>query len=298
MTVYDLPTIQGLRLIKGLCQGVLLGKDTVAGFPSLHNLPHTGTLQFHGIKVHQSESKGETIVLDIPNVYEGTKIEDLANTLLGSRVYVNYPFLREAKVTAISDSLFRYELDPHSQRCRSIPHEDRALAQWQRSADGIEYELSKKCGMVIGDVDVIVHAKPIKGLQRMEDGALVKEFETRDCDYALQTIVLQVSSVDPRFMVRILFHKLLFNPSPSESLTVPSSCSFSFFFQEQSAKSLTEEFPLGSKVFFLGTLLYGAPGQVVGHSKDKLDLRIMVCSILSLSKTDNIVRIWSLTYLK
>ncbi|KAA1070660.1 hypothetical protein PGT21_020445 [Puccinia graminis f. sp. tritici] len=244
MTVYDLPTIQGLRLIKGLCQGVLLGKDTVAGFPSLHNLPHTGTLQFHGIKVHQSESKGETIVLDIPNVYEGTKIEDLANTLLGSRVYVNYPFLREAKVTAISDSLFRYELDPHSQRCRSIPYEDRALAQWQRSADGIEYELSKKCGMVIGDVDVIVHAKPIKGLQRMEDGALVKEFESRDCDYALQTIVLQVSSADPRFM-------------------------------EQSAKSITEEFPLGSKVFFLGTLLYGAPGQVVGHSKDKLDLRIM-----------------------
>ncbi|WAR56001.1 hypothetical protein PtB15_6B745 [Puccinia triticina] len=244
MTVYDLPTIQGLRLIKGLCQGVLLGKDTVAGFPSLHNLPHTGTLLFHGIKVHQSESKGETIVLNVPNVYEGTKVEDLANTLLGSRVYVNYPFLREAKVTALSDSLFRYELDPHSQRCRSIPHDERTLATWQRNADGIEYELSKKCGLVIGDVDVIVHAKPIKGLQRMEDGALVKEYEARDCDYALQTVVLKVSSVDPRFM-------------------------------EQSAKSITEEFPEGSKVFFLGALLYGAPGQVVGHSKDKLNLRIM-----------------------
>ncbi|KAI7933295.1 hypothetical protein MJO28_017740 [Puccinia striiformis f. sp. tritici] len=244
MTVYDLPTIQGLRLIKGLCKGVLLGKDTVAGFPSLHNLPHTGTLRFHGIKVHQSESKGETIVIDVQNLYEGTKVEDLANTLLGSRVYVAYPFLREAKVTGISDNLFRYDIDPNSKRCRATPHEDRALTNWQRNADGIEYELSKKCGLVIGDVDVIVHAKPIKGLQRMDDGALVKEYESRDCDYALQTVVLKVSSVDPRFM-------------------------------EQSAKSIIEEFPEGSKVFFLGSLLYGAPGQIIGHSKDKLDLRIM-----------------------
>ncbi|PLW18535.1 hypothetical protein PCANC_16180 [Puccinia coronata f. sp. avenae] len=244
MTMYDLPTMEGLRLIKGLSEGVLLGKDAVAGFPSLHNLPHTGSLQFHRIKVHQSESKGETIVIEVQNLYEGTKVEDLANSLLDSRVYVGYPFLREAKVTAISDSLFRYDLPPHFRRCRSTPHNDNVLEKWQRDANGIEYELSKRCGLVIGDVDVVVHAKPIKGLKRMEDGALVKEYEAREYDYALQTIVLKVSSIDPRFL-------------------------------EQSAKSITEDFPEGSKVFFLGTMLYGAPGQVIGHSKDRLDLRIM-----------------------
>lgn len=244
MTVYDLPTMQGLRLIKGLCKGVLLGKDAVAGFPSLHNLPHTGSLQFHRIKVHQSESKGETIVINVQNLFEGTKVEDVANSLLGSRVYVGYPFLREAKVTAISDSLFRYDLHPHFQRCRSTQHDDKTLENWTRNADGIEYELSKRFGLVIGNVDVIVHAQPIKGLKRLDDGSLVKEYEPRPSDYPLQTIVLKVSSVDPRFM-------------------------------EQSAKSTADEFPEGCKVFFLGTSLYGAPGQVIGHSNDKLNLRIM-----------------------
>lgn len=59
MMVYNLPKMQGLRLIQGLCQGVLLGKDVVAGFPSLNKLPHMGALQFHKIIVNQSKSKGK-----------------------------------------------------------------------------------------------------------------------------------------------------------------------------------------------------------------------------------------------
>lgn len=244
MSVYDLPTLGGLRLIKGLCKGVLLGKDAVAGFPSLHNLPHIGTLKFHKIKVHQSESRSETIVIEVQNIYEGTKAEDLAKSLIDSRVFVGYPFLREAKVTGLSDNLFRYQLDPFKKSCRSIPHDPAALQAWQRTASDLEYNFSKKCGLVTGPIDILVHAKPIKGLKRIDDDALVKEYETREDDYALQLIVMNVSSLDPRFM-------------------------------EQSAKSITEDFPEGSKVFFLDTSNYGAPGQVMGHLDDKLQLRIM-----------------------
>ncbi|KNZ55593.1 uncharacterized protein VP01_263g4 [Puccinia sorghi] len=39
--------------------GFLLGKDFVAGFPSLNKPAHTGTLLFHKILVHQSKIKGE-----------------------------------------------------------------------------------------------------------------------------------------------------------------------------------------------------------------------------------------------
>ncbi|PLW49008.1 hypothetical protein PCASD_05117 [Puccinia coronata f. sp. avenae] len=182
--MYDLPTMEGLRLIKGLSE-----------VPSDQSAP--------------VRKQSETIVIEVQNLYEGTKVEDLANSLLDSRVYVGYPFLREAKVTAISDSLFRYDLPPHFRRCRSTPHNDNVLEKWQRDANGIEYELSKRCGLSM--------QKPIKGLKRMEDGALVKEYEAREYDYALQTIVLKVSSIDPRFL-------------------------------EQSAKSITEDFPEGSKV--------------------------------------------------
>ena len=50
---------------------------------------------------------------------------------------------------------------------------------------------------------------------------------------------------------------------------------FSVASQEQSTKSIVSEFPKRCKGFFLEKLLYGAPGQVTGHSNDKLDLQII-----------------------
>ncbi|KNZ48291.1 uncharacterized protein VP01_5770g2 [Puccinia sorghi] len=46
MMVYNHPEMKGLWLIKGLCKGFLLGKDSIYGFPNLHKLPCTGTLWF------------------------------------------------------------------------------------------------------------------------------------------------------------------------------------------------------------------------------------------------------------
>ncbi|KNZ51641.1 uncharacterized protein VP01_3879g1 [Puccinia sorghi] len=57
MMVYNVPMMQGLWLIKGLCKGVLVEKDLVAVFPSLNKIPHTGILVFHKIIVHQSKIK-------------------------------------------------------------------------------------------------------------------------------------------------------------------------------------------------------------------------------------------------
>ena len=69
MMVYNLPKMQGLRLIQGLCQGVLLGKNVFSGFPSLNKLPHMGTLWFQKIIVHQSKIKGENFLIDVQNLF-------------------------------------------------------------------------------------------------------------------------------------------------------------------------------------------------------------------------------------
>ena len=106
MMVYNHPMIQGLWLIKGLCKGVLLGKDVVAEFPSLYKLPHMGNQHSHNIIFHQSRIQFETILIKVKNFFKGTKVEDVANFLLGSQVYVGYPFLWEAKVKAILESIF------------------------------------------------------------------------------------------------------------------------------------------------------------------------------------------------
>lgn len=168
MEEYHLPTMDGLRLVKGLCEGVLIGKDAIAGFPSLHTLPHSGSLGFHHVNVFQSESRSETMVINIDNTFEGLKVEDLARAMIGKTTFAGWPFLQEAQVVAVSDDLFRYELEAfgQQQRVRPIPHRPEVIHAWRRTADRLEHVYSKRFGTLIGGVDVILHVKLLKGKLR------------------------------------------------------------------------------------------------------------------------------------
>ena len=67
MEPFDLPTLDGLHLVEGLCDGVLIGAEALAGFPSLHTLPHTASLGHHGVNVHGSESRNKSMIVHIEN---------------------------------------------------------------------------------------------------------------------------------------------------------------------------------------------------------------------------------------
>ncbi|CAG8703588.1 12794_t:CDS:2, partial [Ambispora leptoticha] len=53
---FHLPTLEGLKLVKGLCDGVQLGIKAMAGFPSLETISHTSAIMQHGVNVFNSES--------------------------------------------------------------------------------------------------------------------------------------------------------------------------------------------------------------------------------------------------
>lgn len=97
------------------------------------------------------------------------------------------------------------------------------------------------------------------GLKRLDDGALVKDYEgfDKETEQAVQMAVTEVSSEDPRY-------------------------------QERPAPPLSEEFPEGSKVFFLGEHAYGVAAQVSETTKDKLSiiLAVRVFVHLSMSHAD------------
>ncbi|SCV74192.1 BQ2448_6624 [Microbotryum intermedium] len=246
---YHLPTLDGsLKLLPGLVPGVLLGKNAISGFPSLHTIPFTGRLDFHGVSIFQRESQKETMVVQIDNVYDDIKSEDIAALLVGKRIYVGYPYLQEALVVAISDELFRYDIDGQVDerkggRTRVRPTPQTNVMDWKRKAQNIEYTLSKKQGLLVGHLDHIVHVKTLKGLKRMEDGAQVKEWNDEEQPFALQATVAEVSNEDVRYV---------------ESPAIP----------------VDFEFPEGAKVFFFGAPAYGAPAQVVGHDGDALAIRV------------------------
>jgi 5'-3' exoribonuclease 1 len=240
--IFDLPTVEGLEPWARLVDGVKLGASALAGFPSLKTLPNAGQLAFHGVNVFQQESRKESMVITLLDPESRSNIE-LAKQKLGQRVHVGYPFLQEGLVVRVSDELFDYVLPKGEQHVVSIPHSPFQIEQWARKSDKIESYYSKRLGMIVGSVDAIVHIDLLKGLNKNDDGATVKEFGEipgQETDYALQLIVDQVISEDERFI-------------------------------EREALPIEEEFPEGSRGFFLGEFNYGRAVQVIGHENGKVN---------------------------
>ena len=245
---FNLPTLDGLHLVKGLTKGVELGVRALAGFPSLKTLPHYGRLGHHGVNIFQSESKGVSMVVTIENAYEDAKTEAIAEAMIGNRAFLNWPFLTEGLVVAVSDNLFRYEMGMVGghQKVVAHPHQGASLADFQRKAERAEYTYSKKMGVLIGDVDVLVHIRPLKGLKRLDDGAFIKDYEDtpkKEIEQAVQVTVTNVVHDDARFL-------------------------------ESPAKPIRLEYPDKTKVFFLGANAYGTPAHVVGSTDASLAIEV------------------------
>ncbi|KAL6301387.1 exonuclease II [Sparassis latifolia] len=247
MEPFDLPTLDGLHLVEGLCDGVVLGAEALAGFPSVETLPHTAALGYHGVNVHGSESRNKSMVIHVENVHEHRKAEDIAREMIGQRTFVSWPFLQEGMVCAVSDSLFKYEkaaiIPGRPPKVISNPHSPQGVSLWKSRADRIEQFYSKRCGVITGHIEVLVHVRPLKGLKRLDDGSFVKDYEgpDKETEQAVQMTVSEVVSEDPRYV-------------------------------EKDAPPLSEDFPEGSKVFFLGEHAYGVAAQVSGTTADALSV--------------------------
>ncbi|KAJ7767544.1 exonuclease II [Mycena olivaceomarginata] len=239
MEPFDLPTLDGLHLIEGLCDGVFLGASALAGFPSLKTLPHTAVLGFHGVNVHGTESRNKSMVVHIDNPHEGRAPEAVAREMVGQRTFVGWPFLQEGRVVAVSDALFTYEkmsvVPGTPEKVVANPHAPHGLGHWKMKAERIEQTYSKRSGVITGAVELLLH--------RLETGAFVKDYEgpDKEQEHAVQMTLSQVASEDPRFL-------------------------------EREAPPLSEEFPEGSKIFFLGEHAYGVAAQVSATTDSTLSV--------------------------
>ncbi|KAG8777800.1 hypothetical protein FRC15_011110 [Serendipita sp. 397] len=190
---FNLPTLDGLHLVKGLLDGVGLGIHAMAGFPSLDTVPHTAQLLHHSVNVFQQDSRNQSIVLFVKNIWDNNHVLKTAEQMIGQRLYYNWPFLQEGMVVALSDSHFRYEYHTFGNQLKvsGSQHSASELSSWARKAEGHESRYSKRFGAIIGDVDILVHLRPLKGLKSLDDGALVKEWEseTNEVDVPIQLVV-------------------------------------------------------------------------------------------------------------
>ncbi|KAF2801589.1 uncharacterized protein BDZ99DRAFT_219638 [Mytilinidion resinicola] len=239
--------MEGLDVFVGLMEGVNLGAASLAGFPSLKVLPFHGELGFHGVSVFQQESRNESMVVTLLDTDLRGKVTK-AQEKLGRSIHIGYPFLQEAKVVKVSDELFDYVLPEQGPpQPVAIPHGPQEISNWKKKADRIENTYSRRLGMVIGDVESLVHVEMLLGLKKTEDGATIKEYGTipgMETDYATQAIVDEVINEDRRFI-------------------------------EKAALPIEQEFPEGSRAFFLGDYAYGRPLEVISHADGKATVWVL-----------------------
>lgn len=245
--IFELPPIEGLEYRQGLMGEVKVNIEALAGFPTLHSLPYSAALiEGFGVNVFQSESRNPSMIVTLTDSDRRTKAEE-AKKKLGQRCYVGYPFLQEAKVVRVTDELFSYELGPNDQLVQKN-HGVKDTESFAKEARYIENWHSKRLGFVIGEVESLVHVHMLKGLIKTEEGALIKDYAENPSmrsAYASQTVVDDVINEDERFI-------------------------------EKAAVPVEEEFPVGTRAFFLGEAFYGRALEVLGHQNNKVNVVVSV----------------------
>lgn len=245
--IFDLPAMEGLEYTSALTDGALLSVSALAGFPSLHTLPYTAQLvEQYGINVFQNDSKNPSVVVTLTDTTHRAKMETW-KAKLGQRCFVGYPFLQEAKVVKVQDELFTYELSEDGQVI-SHDHGNREASAFGKEAEWLENWHGKRLGITIGQVECLVHVHMLRGLIKTEEGALIKEYAENPSlrsIYAAQTIVDEVINEDDRFI-------------------------------ERPALPIEEEFPQGTRAFFLGDYAFGRPLEVTGHVSAKAEIVVSI----------------------
>ncbi|KAI7907128.1 exoribonuclease 1 [Cokeromyces recurvatus] len=249
--IFNLPNLSDndLKLRKGLLPGAKVGKDALAGFPSLQTIPFSHEIKHHAVHVFQQDSRNESMIISIKNKYQHANIEEIAKLFLYRSIYVHYPYLKEAVVIGVSDAEKKYYVSFRHGKKQILEHywDEKERESWETRMGRAEYLPSKRFGLLVGEINIGFHVCVLNGMHQTEEGALVKEFVNPSLEdlVPIQTVVIKVNNPDPRFI-------------------------------EKPAPPVHKAFPLKSTIFFLGSKFLGTQATVVGHSHHNVDIEMTI----------------------
>ena len=195
--VHDMPTTKAVFEAK-LLDGV---KTPSPGFPSLTSAPITSLWRRRiGADIHGSRSRYRTAML-----VTGDKIpllpplEALASTLIGTIVFINYPFLMEGYVTALSDidMTIRGHEAPHyhSHKGREVWHHTMtALSTRLENGEGVP----GTGGWMVPNRPTTICVRPLKGITTLEDGTRAKVYAKFEVTLPFMAALWSPLAHDPR----------------------------------------------------------------------------------------------------
>ncbi|XP_006162366.1 5'-3' exoribonuclease 1 isoform X3 [Tupaia chinensis] len=216
------------------------------GFPTLKHIKHKFFLKKSGVQVFQQSSRGENMMLEILVNTESDElsIENVASSVLGKSIFVNWPHLEEARVVAVSDGETKFYLEepPGTQKLylgRTAPPSkviylaDKEQSNWTKEVQGISEHYLRRKGIIINETSVVIYAQLLTGrkyqINQNGEVRLEKQWSKQVLPFVYQTIVKDIRAFDSRF---------------------------------SSIKTLDDLFPPTSMVFMLGSPYYGCTGEV------------------------------------
>lgn len=240
---YDLPVMEVAYSFK---PELLPGVKPLAGFSTLKNMPHCARLDSIGIALFGGKiTKAVSLVLSLLPAPSAKPVDTLSAELTGKRMYAAWPFLHEGLVVKLTDGLFVY--DGATKR----PMGDAERKEHDRTVVRLIEDSKRLMAIDLDDVETVAWVAPLAGMKREADGSTRKDFA----------------------------HPSAALPYPLVALLVPEECIEDPRYLELAAKSLQEEYPVGSPCVYTGPekggVLYGALATVTGSSETALDVEVM-----------------------
>jgi 5'-3' exoribonuclease 1 len=214
------------------------------GYPSLNVLPIADAeLVPIGVKVFGFPSKYPTMVLRLHKMPEMPAVETLADNLLNRSLFINWPMMHEAKVTAVSDAKTEVRLIKGEKRVKkwNKMEEDRWATESEEIMQGYVggINIPGSGGVEIGEVKIRLRLLPLQGMKtNPTNGSTKKLFGREEAEVPLQLALWQAPAPDPRFI-------------------------------ERGPMTLQDRFPMECNVVLTKGKYRGCVGQVVGIADDK-----------------------------
>lgn len=245
--------------------GTKVGATGPPGFPTLKTIQMTGRLERAGINVFGMPSRKESVVLQLKDLGVSPGVEAVAGVLVGQKCWVMWPYLQEAMVEAVSDAEKKCTRAPSNSSTDNKSEDDAGgkkkkdstttkaaftmvvyhtkdeADNWGKEKSRLVTEHSSRNGVLLGQVNLLLHVRPLEGLIRQVDGTVEKRFGKKEVLYPLQVTLRRNPSPDPRYQ--------------------PESVADAF-------SSL--QFKVGSKAVFLGRAYYGCLATLLPQSASGL----------------------------
>ncbi|KAJ1917159.1 exonuclease II Exo2 [Mycoemilia scoparia] len=236
----------------GILPGTRSSDQLLPGFPSLDTLPHSASFRFHHVRVFLQDSGLESLVVNLDPLRKrfpsgcidyGTSPPTIHSSFAKSilskkRVFVEWPYLRDAKPIAVWDAFGRHFVDDEG-ILQVVEHGRDEKDLWKSKTKRETNFMSKRMAITMEDPIVMIEAHMFETMEVHPGGARTRKYHKDAFLFNLNATIIEEGlwGQDPRY-------------------------------QELCQEPLASRHPLGSEVIYLGKgQNYGKAAVISGYSE-------------------------------